>query len=269
MAARRQTCRGDGRSGSDPGGSGPGPGCKGSCRSDSPRPAVPVPAPRAPGRGPAVPRVERRAGLDDGAALRLVAAVGPRRRRRRPLRCGPPGLVGGPRAGAHRGGLRRGPPCSTGTGGERWWAGVFARLVAGHLCRRASWLDDFDLVVAMPAYGGPGARRGWDPVGDVATGLSRLVGPAWGLRSGVPAKTVETEAMGGPTSGARRRTAEVELRSAPLRRRPRRRRRGQGSSCSTWQHPARGGRARRRAGAQEVAGLVLSRPDRPGEGRNR
>ena len=65
---------------------------------------------------------------------------------------------------------------------EMWWADVFARLFANHLRSHATWFEEFDLLVPMPAYVGPHARRDWDPVGEIVARLGGLVAPALGDR---------------------------------------------------------------------------------------
>jgi predicted amidophosphoribosyltransferase len=97
--------------------------------------------------------------------------------------------------------------------GERSWAGVFARLVAGYLERWSAWFEDFDAVVPVPAFVGPGSRRSWDPVGTIALELAAIAGPLWEVRPGALTKTVETPPM--RTCGAaERRSAVGALRSA-------------------------------------------------------
>ncbi len=147
---------------------------------------------------------------------------------------------------------------------ELWWADVFARLLSNHLRLHATWFEEFDLVVPVPAYAGPGARRTWDPVGAIATRLRGLVAPLWEIAAGAVAKRVETPAMQGHSW-----TDRQKIATGPLRR--------------SLVVPAPGGvagarilvlddvlteggtlrevaRVLRRAGAREVAGLVLARP---------
>jgi predicted amidophosphoribosyltransferase len=167
-------------------------------------------------------------------------------------------------AGVHAGGLQR-AIVRYKYGGERWWAGVFARILAGYLDRQAHWLDDFDVIVPMPAYLGPGARRRWDPLGEVAAVLGPLAGPAWSIEAGLVRKVAETRPMSGCSRGERVRIASGQLRSALEVPDP-----GRVTGArllvlddvmaegSTLREVAF---ALRRAGAAEVAGLVLARPD--------
>jgi predicted amidophosphoribosyltransferase len=149
-------------------------------------------------------------------------------------------------------------------GGERWWAGVFGRLLAGYLDRCAPWFDDFDLIVPMPTYRGPGARRSWDPVGDVVASMSALAGPLWPVAWGAVVKQAETTPMSGATRRARQRRAAGELRRAIAVPRPADLAGARIlvvddvlAEGSTLREVAI---AMRRAGAREVAGLVLARP---------
>jgi predicted amidophosphoribosyltransferase len=150
-------------------------------------------------------------------------------------------------------------------GGERWWAGVFGRLLAGYLDRWAPWFDDFDLLVAMPAYQGPGARRGWDPVREVVAETASLTGPLWPVAWGAVVKRGETTAMSGASWPVRQRRAASELRQVLVVPRPTD---VAGARIlviddvlaegSTLREVAR---CLRGAGAREVAGLVLARPE--------
>ncbi len=65
---------------------------------------------------------------------------------------------------------------------ETWWAGIFARLFADHLRTHATWFEEFDLLVPVPAYTGPRARRDWDPVGEIAGAPAAPGRPAVGDR---------------------------------------------------------------------------------------
>jgi predicted amidophosphoribosyltransferase len=175
-------------------------------------------------------------------------------------------------AGVHTGGLRR-AIASYKSGGERWWAGVFARVLAGWLDRRAPWLEDFDAIVAMPAYTGPGARRGWDPVGEVVGLLEGLVGSAWMFETDVVRKRAETRPMSGATRQERLTIASQEVRPALEVRQPSR---VAGARLLVIDDVlAEGSTLRevalvlRRAGAAEVAGLVLARPDWRGPDRSK
>jgi predicted amidophosphoribosyltransferase len=147
---------------------------------------------------------------------------------------------------------------------ERWWADVFARLLSDHLRLHATWFEDFDLVIPVPAYTGPGARRNWDPVGAVAARLRILVAPLWEIEAGAVAKQVETPAMQGRTW-----TDRQEIAAGPLRRSlvvPVPRRVAGARILVLDDVLTEGGTLRemarvlRRAGAREVAGLVLARP---------
>jgi predicted amidophosphoribosyltransferase len=148
--------------------------------------------------------------------------------------------------------------------GELWWSEVFARLFANHLESHSTWFEEFDLLVPMPSYMGPSARRTWDPIGEIAARLRPLVEPLWEVAPGVITKKCETPRMQGQpwtdrqviASGPLRRSLAVPVPALVA-----------GARIlvlddvltegSTLREVAR---ALRQAGAREVAGLVLARP---------
>lgn len=166
-------------------------------------------------------------------------------------------------AGAHRAGLRR-AVLRYKYHGDRWWAEVFAGLLARYLDEHAPWFEEFELIAGMPSYLGPGARRGWDPVGEIVGRLAPRLGPGWEVAPGALVKTGETPRMQGRTAGERQVIAAGPLRQALLVPVPER---VTGARMlvvddvltegSTLREAAL---ALRRAGAREVAGLVLARP---------
>jgi predicted amidophosphoribosyltransferase len=138
-------------------------------------------------------------------------------------------------------------------------------MLAAHLREHPTWFEEFDLLLGVPAFVGPGSRRRWDPLGSVLGRLAVLL-PAglWEVDPVAVVKRFETPAMTGRSRADRRRIAEGPLRrSLALA----------GRSCvagarvlvvddvltggSTMQEM---GRLLRSAGAVEVAGLVLARP---------
>lgn len=165
--------------------------------------------------------------------------------------------------GVHAGGLRR-AIVNYKYRGQHWWAGVFARLVAGYLDVHAPWFDDFDLVIPVPSYAGAGARRDWDPVGTVAAELAALAGALWVVRGDVLTKRAETPAMTGRGASVRRLLAETDVKRSL---------RVEDATAVAGARVlvlddvfAEGSTLRsaaltlRAAGAVEVAGLVLARP---------
>jgi predicted amidophosphoribosyltransferase len=96
--------------------------------------------------------------------------------------------------------------------GELFWAPVFARLLVGYLDEHMPWFDEYDVLVPMPAYVGPGAQRGWDHVGLIVVEASRLAGLRWPIATDALEKTGETPAMTGRPLAHRRATAEGPLR---------------------------------------------------------
>jgi predicted amidophosphoribosyltransferase len=148
-------------------------------------------------------------------------------------------------------------------GRETWWAGVFARLFADHLAAHATWFEEFDLLVPTPAYTGRRARRDWDPVGEIAGRLEGLVTPLWEIAAGAVEKRAETPAMQGRPWADRQHIAAGPLRRSLAVLAPGRVAEArilvlddvltEGGTLREVAH------ALRRAGAREVAGLVLAR----------
>lgn len=146
---------------------------------------------------------------------------------------------------------------------EMWWSSVFARTIARHLVEHEPWFEEFDLITCVPAYRGPGARRDWDPVGSILADLAALIGTGWEVRAGVVTKTAETVPMQGLGSADRRSLAAGELRRCLVVDEPRL---VEGSRVLVVDDVFTDGctlsemaRVLRRAGALEVAGLVLAR----------
>ncbi len=97
--------------------------------------------------------------------------------------------------------------------GQRWWAGVFARLMAGLLVQRPSWFEEFDVLLAVPGYVGPDSRRRWDPMAGVMAELrGRLVG--WDVCEGLVVKDADTAPLTGRRHRDRAAAAESQLRRA-------------------------------------------------------
>jgi predicted amidophosphoribosyltransferase len=97
---------------------------------------------------------------------------------------------------------------------ERWWGKHFARMLAGYLHSNATWFEEFDLLAAVPAYAGPGARRRWDPVRQIVEHAGPLLGAAWHVEPDLVVKTSETPAMQGLDWAARQAAATGPLREA-------------------------------------------------------
>lgn len=151
--------------------------------------------------------------------------------------------------------------------GERGWAEVFARMVASYLASNATWFEEFHLIVGVPGYTGPGARRMWDPVGDILFRLDGLTGSEWPIGRQVIIKRLETPPMRGRPWSERQAIAAGPLRQALFVTDPA----AIGGSRvlllddvmteGSTLHEV--GRALLKAGAAEVAGLVLTRPPSP------
>jgi predicted amidophosphoribosyltransferase len=142
------------------------------------------------------------------------------------------------------------------------WAPVLGTLLAQWLADHACEVEDLDLIVPVPTYTGPGARRSWDPVGTVAANLAASA-PLWDVVTGAVAKVAETPAMTGRRRWERGLAAEGALRRALRVEQPDR---VAGARVLVLDDVLTAGatlsevaRALRRAGAAEVAGLVLAR----------
>lgn len=163
--------------------------------------------------------------------------------------------------GAHQGALRR-AVARYKYRGESSFAGVFAGMIASFVDARASWFEEFDLLTAVPAYRGPRARRGWDPVGLLLHALAGRLA-CWEVVPDAVAKCSETPAMTGRGWSDRQAIARTELRRSLVVPDPSAVRGAQVlvlddvfTEGSTLREVAR---ALRRAGASDVAGLVLAR----------
>jgi predicted amidophosphoribosyltransferase len=150
--------------------------------------------------------------------------------------------------------------------GNRRWALVFGRLLAGFLDDHLPWFEEYDLIVGAPAYVGPGARRAWDHIAEVMRIAAEVGTGIWPFETGrspVVVRTAEAARMSGRSAVDRRSHAERELRKTLLVPEPDR---VAGlrllvfddvfTEGSTLREVAR---VLRRAGATEVAGVVLAR----------
>ncbi|HET9075396.1 MAG TPA: phosphoribosyltransferase family protein [Acidimicrobiales bacterium] len=165
--------------------------------------------------------------------------------------------------GVHQGALR-GAITRYKYRGERSLAGVFAATMSSYISAHACWFEEFDLITAVPSYLGAGARRSWDPVGTILAQLPGRLGHGWEVLPGVIIKRRETPGMAGLGWAQRQAVACGPLRQALAVPDP-----GlvAGSQVlvlddvltegSTLREVAL---ALRRAGATDVAGLVLARP---------
>ncbi len=164
--------------------------------------------------------------------------------------------------GAYRGGLRT-ALLRYKYGGERWWAEVLGGVGAAYLHARAGWFEEFDLLTAVPGFTGPSSRRTWDPVAGILAGIARVAPPGWEPGAGVVRKRIETPQLSRSGGSVRVAQAAAGLRAAlwvpdPSRVAGRRVLVLDDvlTEGSTLREVAV---ALRRAGAAEVAGLVLAR----------
>lgn len=172
-------------------------------------------------------------------------------------------------AGVHQGALRR-AIVRYKYGGDAAVLPALSGMLASFLAARQACFEEFDLMTAVPAFIGAGARRQWDPVGRLLASLAPLL-PGWRIEPGLVAKRSETPPMAGVPWSSRR-----EIATGPLR----------ASLAVPDPGPVKGrqilvvddvlteggtlsevARALRMAGASDVAGLVIARlpwlPDRP------
>lgn len=147
---------------------------------------------------------------------------------------------------------------------ERHLAPAFAGMVSQYLSSHAAWFEEFDVVTAVPAYTGPGARRSWDPVGEIVSKLASRLGPTWAVEPGLVQKVAETPGMAGLGWSDRQAVARGPLRASLVA--------GPSGDLagaqvllfddvltegSTMREVAA---VLRRAGASDVGALVLARP---------
>jgi predicted amidophosphoribosyltransferase len=137
-------------------------------------------------------------------------------------------------------------------------------MIADYLDRNATWFEEFDVLAGVPAYCGPGAARGWDPVGDILDHIEPMIKYAWEVDRHAVLKRRETPPLRGRTRVDRQRLAVGPLRQSLYVPDP-----GRVAGVrvlvvddvltegSTLREVAR---ALSPAGAEEVAGLVLARP---------
>jgi predicted amidophosphoribosyltransferase len=148
---------------------------------------------------------------------------------------------------------------------ELWWADVFATMIGRFLCRHETWFEEFHVLTPVPAYTGPGARRRWDHMGEVARRLDVVLAGSWQVWPGLISKRSETPPLQGRSGADRRRLAEGPLRRS-LQVREDAELRGarvlviddvltEGSTLNAV------ARSLTQAGAVEVAGLVIARPE--------
>jgi predicted amidophosphoribosyltransferase len=106
--------------------------------------------------------------------------------------------------------------------GKHGWAAIFGRILVGFLDSEERLFSDTDLIVASPAYTGPGAHRSWDYAHDILVAASREQRPPsdWPFDLAGPSaviKTAETEPMARITKYHERRPhAETAIRDALL-----------------------------------------------------
>jgi predicted amidophosphoribosyltransferase len=145
---------------------------------------------------------------------------------------------------------------------DRALAPVFAAMVASAIQGHPAWFEEFDLLCAVPAYCGPGARRDWDPVRSILEAAAERLGD-WVVDADLLLKRAETPALTGRSRAGRLQVARGPLRRA-LAVRPGRQVGGRRvlvfddvlTEGATLHEAAR---LLLRCGAEEVAGLVLAR----------
>lgn len=146
--------------------------------------------------------------------------------------------------------------------GDLRWAKVFARLLHEFLVGHASWFEEFALLCPVPSFQGTGARRQWGHVELFCAELAALGGPQWPVEQLV-CKVAETEPMSATSYPDRRRIATGSLAGAFVAR-PGALIEGQrillvDDVCTSGATLLAVAGVLRRAGAAEVAGLVVAR----------
>jgi len=142
------------------------------------------------------------------------------------------------------------------------WARPFALLLYRFLQRHATWFEEYGTICPVPSFLGTDARRCWGHVELVCAELGWLAKSEWEVESLVT-KVSETEPMSGKARPARRHLARESLPDAFL---VANRAATEGRRillvddvCASGSTLVTVGRALRRAGASEVAALVLAR----------
>ena len=138
----------------------------------------------------------------------------------------------------------------------------FGGLLHRFITRHATWFEEYGVICPMPQFTGPGSRRPWEPVGLLCAEVSRRAEGEWPVENLVT-KVFETDVMS--TKRARRvaiwpgrslrRAFEVADRDAVEGRRILL----VDDVCASGYTLLTVASALRRAGAEEVAALVLAR----------
>jgi len=142
------------------------------------------------------------------------------------------------------------------------WARIFALLLYRFLQRHATWFEEYGTICPVPSFLGTESRRCWGHVELVCAELDWLSNGEWPVESLVT-KVAETEPMSGKARSARHLLAQRSLPDAFL---VANRAATEGRRillvddvCASGWTLLTVGRALRRAGASEVAALVLAR----------
>lgn len=145
---------------------------------------------------------------------------------------------------------------------DRAWAGVLGRILVGFLEEHREDLEGYDLITPGAIYVGPRANRLWDHL-RLILDAARAEGPTWPFAHALIAKSVPTGQFLGKSPRARQEIAEGELRAALSVPEPDR---VAGQRVLVFDDVYSEGfsmremaRALLRAGAAEVAGIVLAR----------
>jgi predicted amidophosphoribosyltransferase len=142
------------------------------------------------------------------------------------------------------------------------WARVFAHMLYRFLTAHATWFEEFAVLCPVPSYQGRGARRWWGHVELLCAELASLAGAEWPVEHLVR-KVRETAPMSARSYPDRRQIAVGSLTTAFVVS-PGAVVEGQSvlvvdDVCASGETLLAVGGALRRAGAREVAGLVVAR----------
>ena len=96
------------------------------------------------------------------------------------------------------------------------WAPILARVILGYLEENADEFHDYDALIPMPAFTGPGAHRSWSQIDRIVQHAVIEDPGGWPFRRDRPliVKTAETDTMSGKGWKRRHDIASEQLRAA-------------------------------------------------------
>ncbi len=96
------------------------------------------------------------------------------------------------------------------------WGQILGRVLLGYLDERADEFNEYDMIIPMPAYTGPGAHRTWAHIDLIVEHASTEDSFGWPFRrdSAVVVKTADTDTMTKKGWSTRHTIAVAQLRPA-------------------------------------------------------